>query len=493
LTSLSRKEAAKFGVKRRHSTGKRTGAIVYGLCLTVGVLIILRPELVEKFGLPLLYTTKAQVEYTVDDGVKWQNAEAVVGQEDTFAVPVQAGATVALRARDPKAPLRGLEETNVTLEYSSDKGAKWAKCDRTKAGAIDCQAFPAGLGASPILVRVMQEAPKAAAEAAAAGAVSSAGSQTNAGGTAASATSLDAAIAKAWLMALLPVIPVGLFIAWVVLQLGYLKNGATTATLIFFTLFGLTMIVPFLWMVSTAFKTQEATDIYKIQWLAWPIRWANFYDVFSRVPFARFYLNTVFLASYVTLGSVFTSSLAAYSFARLEFPGRDKIFMAYLATMMIPGAVTSIPVFVLMCKIGWVDSYKAIIIPSMFSAYGTFMLRQFFMTLPRDLEDAAKIDGCSLFGIFWRIIVPLSKPAVATLTIFTFMGEWNDFMWPLIILNDPNKMPLQVGLQFFRSAETPDTNVLMCASMLMIVPVIIVFLLGQRYFVEGIQLGAVKG
>lgn len=487
MTSLSRKELAQFGVKRRHSTAKRTVAIVYGLCLTVGVLIILRPELVEKFGLPLLYTTKAQVEYSVDDGVTWQSATAADGQ-DTFAIPAQDGKkTVALRARDPKAPLRGLEETNVTLEFSGDSGAKWAKCERAKAGAVDCQAYPAEAGTSAMLVRVMHEAPKMAAVAPETAAMTVAAQPSDV------TANLPAAITKAWILALLSAVPIGLFLAWVVLKLGYLKSGATTATLIFFTLFGLTMIVPFLWMVSTAFKTQEATDIYKIQWLAYPIRWANFYDVFSRVPFARFYLNTVFLASYVTLGSVFTSALAAYSFARLEFPGRDKIFMAYLATMMIPGAVTSIPVFVLMCKIGWVDSYKAIIIPSMFSAYGTFMLRQFFMTLPRDLEDAAKIDGCSLFGIFWRIIVPLSKPAVATLTIFTFMGEWNDFMWPLIILNDPNKMPLQVGLQFFRSAETPDMNVLMCASMLMIVPVIIVFLLGQRYFVEGIQLGAVKG
>jgi multiple sugar transport system permease protein len=296
-----------------------------------------------------------------------------------------------------------------------------------------------------------------------------------------------------WATALAIVVPSGILITWVVLRLGYFKGKATITTLVFFTLFGLTMIIPFLWMISTAFKTQEATSLFKVQWLAWPIRWANFYDVFSRVPYARFYLNSIFLASYVTIGLVFTSSLAAYSFARLEFPGRDKIFMAYLGTMMIPSAVTSIPVFVLMCKIGWVDSYKAIIIPGIFSAYGTFMLRQFFMTLPSELEDAAKIDGCSLFGIFYRIILPLSKAAVATLTIFTFMGSWGDFMWPLIILNDPNKMPLPVGLQFFARAETPDPNVLMCASMLMILPVIIVFLLGQRYFVEGIQLGAIKG
>ena len=300
-------------------------------------------------------------------------------------------------------------------------------------------------------------------------------------------------ILSAWAVILAIVLPLAIFLAWTVLVLGYFKRPASIVTLLFFTIFGLTMLIPFLWMISTAFKSLQDATLYKIQWIPYPARWANFVDVFRVVPYGRFYLNSVFMASYVTLAMMFTSSLAAYSFARLDFPFRDKLFLAYLATMMIPAAVTSIPVFVLMCKIGWVDSYKAIIIPGAFSAYGTFMLRQFFMTLPRDLEDAAKIDGCSLFGIFMRITLPLSKPALATLTIFTFMGSWGNFMWPLIILNDVKKMPLPVGLQFFNASEYPDPNVLMAATMMMILPVIIVFLMGQRYFVEGIQLGAVKG
>lgn len=300
-------------------------------------------------------------------------------------------------------------------------------------------------------------------------------------------------VALAWGVTMLICLAAGLPIGLLVLKLNYFKNGASIVTLFFFTIFGLTMIVPFVWMVSTALKNLGETRLFELDWLPHPVRWTNFVEVFRRVPYGRFYLNSIFIATYVTTGLVFTSSLAAYSFARLNFPLRDKLFMAYLATMMIPGAVTSIPVFVLMCKIGWVDSYKAIIVPGIFSAWGTFMLRQFFMTLPVDLEDAAKIDGCSLFGIFVRITLPLSKPALATLTIFTFMGSWQNFMWPLIILNDPNKMPLPVGLQFFNASEAPDPNVLMAATMLMIVPVLIVFLLGQRYFVEGIQLGAIKG
>jgi multiple sugar transport system permease protein len=296
-----------------------------------------------------------------------------------------------------------------------------------------------------------------------------------------------------WSGAVILVTAAGAGLAVLVLRLGYFRGRATIATLLFFTLFGLTMVVPFVWMISMSLKHLQETSLSQLDWVPWPIRWRNFREVFDTVPYGRFYLNSLFIASYVTVGLIFTSSLAAYSFARLNFPFRDKLFLAYLATMMIPGAVTSIPVFVLMCKIGWVDSYKAIIIPGIFSAYGTFMLRQFFMTLPRDLEDAAKIDGCSLFGIFIRIILPLSKPALATLTIFTFMGSWRNFMWPLIILNDPNKMPLPVGLQFFASSEAPDPNVMMAATMMMILPVIIVFLLGQRYFVEGIQLGAIKG
>jgi multiple sugar transport system permease protein len=186
-------------------------------------------------------------------------------------------------------------------------------------------------------------------------------------------------------------------------------------------------------------------------------------------------------------------SLTAYAFARLRFPGRDKLFFAYLGTMMIPGSVTMIPVFVIMKKLHWINSYEALIIPGLFSAYGTFMLRQFFMGLPRELEEAAKIDGCSLFGIFWKIILPLSKPALATLTTLTFMGSWNNFMWPLVVTNSTEMKTLPIGLQSFQGMYNTEWTLLMAASIIVLLPVIVVFLANQRFFEEGIQLGAVKG
>lgn len=266
-----------------------------------------------------------------------------------------------------------------------------------------------------------------------------------------------------------------------------------TLSYILLSLFGVSMIVPFLWMVSTSLKEPGDVFTYPPKWLPNPIIWENYPKAWNAVPFARGYINSVFVAVTVTFGQVFTSSLAAYAFARLSFPGRDKLFLGYLGTMMIPGAVTMIPVFILLRKLGWIDTYKALIIPSMFSAYGTFMLRQFFMSLPTDLEDAAKIDGCSLFGIYTKIILPLSKPALATLTIFTFMGSWMSFMWPLIVTNSMELKTLPVMLASFQGLYTTDWTLLMAGSIIVLSPIVVVFILGQRYFVEGIKLGAIKG
>ena len=203
----------------------------------------------------------------------------------------------------------------------------------------------------------------------------------------------------------------------------------------------LLMIYPFLWMLNTSLSPlsslwEEKAHFWQY-WLPSGFEYMNYVKVLQSkvLPFGLAYMNSIFVAILTTIGVVFTSSLAGYSFARLSFPGREKIFFSYLGTMMIPGAVTMIPVFILLRKMGWIDTYKAVIIPGIFTAYGTFMLRQFFMTLPKDLEDAAKIDGCSLFGIYWRIMLPLSQPALATLGTFTFMGAWMSFMWPLIVLN----------------------------------------------------------
>ena len=210
--------------------------------------------------------------------------------------------------------------------------------------------------------------------------------------------------------------------------------------------------------------------------------------------FSRFVLNTVFFALAITLGQVITSSLAAFAFARLQFPGRNSVFFAYLATLMIPATVTMIPSYILLRELGWVDTYQAVILPAVFTAYGTFMLRQFFLTIPREIEDAARIDGCSPLGLYWRIALPLSTPALAALAIVAFVGSWRSFMWPLIVSSSEDLFNLPLGLTLFRGMFTdPDWPLLMAGSMVMTLPLILVFIAGQRYFVEGIRLGAVKG
>jgi len=270
-------------------------------------------------------------------------------------------------------------------------------------------------------------------------------------------------------------------------------------TVLFLALFAgaVSMAAPFLWMVSTSLA--DAGQVFADnrpwwqEWLPTSFVWQNYVKVWSVVPFAQFYLNSIFVSLCITFGQVATSAMAAYAFARLNFPGRDRIFFGYLATMMIPGAVTMIPVFILLRHFGWIDTYKAMILPGIFSAYGTFMLRQFFLTLPKDLEDAAKIDGCSYVRIFWHIILPLSKPALATLTTFTFMGSWMNLMWPLIVVNTHTKYTLPVGLAYFQGVHGTDWTLLMAASMMMVLPILIVFLFNQRFFVEGIKLTGIKG
>jgi multiple sugar transport system permease protein len=266
----------------------------------------------------------------------------------------------------------------------------------------------------------------------------------------------------------------------------------------FLFLGAISMVLPFLWMLLTSLKSYASVFVFninQIQWLPNPVYWGNYINVWKVVPFARFYFNSLFICASVTIAQVFTSALAAYAFSRLRFPLRDKIFFSYLATMMIPASVTLIPVFVLMRVFGWIDTYKALIIPAAFSAYGTFMLRQFFMTIPRDLEDAAKIDGCSHWCIFVRMILPLSKTALATLTVFVALGNWVSFMWPLLVTNSVEKRTLPVGLAYFQELyqyAQPDWGLLMAGSLVTMVPVMIIFMFSQKFFVEGIKLTGMK-
>ncbi|OGS34840.1 MAG: sugar ABC transporter permease [Elusimicrobia bacterium RIFOXYC2_FULL_34_12] len=262
---------------------------------------------------------------------------------------------------------------------------------------------------------------------------------------------------------------------------------------ILLTAIGISMILPFVWMVSTSLKEAGAVFAYPPEWIPNPFVFRNYSDAWEAVRFARLFWNSVFVAICTTVGQVITSSLAAYAFARLDFPGKDKLFLCYLATMMIPGQITMIPVFILLKELNWINTYKALIIPMMFTAYGTFMLRQFFMTIPKDLEDAAVMDGCTKFGIYWRVILPLSKPALATLATFTFLGNWNNFMWPLIVTNSEEMRTLPVGLAAFQGLYTTDWTLLMAASVIVIIPVLIVYIFNQRFFTKGVVMSGLKG
>ncbi|MGD0090398.1 MAG: carbohydrate ABC transporter permease [Planctomycetota bacterium] len=295
-------------------------------------------------------------------------------------------------------------------------------------------------------------------------------------------------------------------------------------TYVLLAVLGLTMAFPFYWMLTMALKEPQAAYRHPPQWIPSPVKWSNFPAAWEAAPFGRAYVNSLITALLVTAGQVFTSSLAAYAFSRLKFKGRDTLFFCYLATMMVPGAVTMIPVFILIAKIPvllntlfspasgafsanlyvlhefyagrlvGLDSYFALIAPGLFSAYGTFMLRQYFLTIPRDYEEAAKMDGCSLWGIYWRIILPLSGPALTTLTIFTFMGCWKSFMWPLIATQSEEMKTLPVLLQAFqgRYADS-DLTLLMAASVIVLVPILVIFVIGQKYFMQGIRMGGLKG
>ena len=231
--------------------------------------------------------------------------------------------------------------------------------------------------------------------------------------------------------------------------------------------------------------------------------WKNFYGTDEHgypsgatqvIPMGRFFFNSLYIAVLATFGNVLTCSLAGYAFARLTFPGRDKLFLGYLATMMIPSAVTMIPCFVLVRMLGWLDTHIALIVPAMFgSAGGTFLLRQFFMGVPKEIEDSAVIDGCGRIGVYWHIMLPMSMPAMVTLALFSFTGNWGSFLWPLIILNTPQKMTLPIGLNYFLGLHGGDYSLLMAGSLISIIPMIIIFIIGQKYFIRGIRIGAVKG
>jgi multiple sugar transport system permease protein len=220
--------------------------------------------------------------------------------------------------------------------------------------------------------------------------------------------------------------------------------------------------------------------------------WSNYPEAFELVPFARFYFNTIVVTFVRVIGQVIFASMAAFAFARLRFPGRDIIFLAFLITMMVPSQVTLIPNYVLLKQLSWLDSYQGLIIPSMFSAFGTFLLRQYFLTIPKDLEDAAIIDGCNPFQIYIHVFVPLSRAALIAFGVLVTLWSWNDFLWPLIITSSNDMQMLSVGIAYFQNQYVRNYAVMMAAATIATLPMLGVFLLAQRYLIEGITMSGLK-
>ena len=254
----------------------------------------------------------------------------------------------------------------------------------------------------------------------------------------------------------------------------------------------LLMILPFVWTLATSFKPEADVVTYPPKLLPTHLTFSHYIDIWHRIPFARLFLNTVIFAGGVTLFSLFFDSLTAYALARLEFPGRNILFIAILATMMLPFQVTLIPLFDLLTKFDWINTYQGLIAPRATNAFGIFFLRQFFLAIPKDLEDAARMDGASEFRIYWRVILPLAVPALLTLGLFHFMYNWNDLLWPLIINQDQSHQTLPAGLALFMGQHVTEYGLLMAGSVLALLPMVIAFLLIQRSFVEGIATTGLK-
>jgi multiple sugar transport system permease protein len=275
------------------------------------------------------------------------------------------------------------------------------------------------------------------------------------------------------------------------------RVAATVAVYLLLALAALIAIVPFLWMVTTSLKTTQEASTYPPTLLPSLPQWHDYADVFTSVPFLTFLRNTVLYSTAVTLGQLLFCSTAAFAFARLKFPGRDALFVIYLATLMIPLSVTLVPSFILMKWLGWLNTIWVMTVPGMLgSAFGTFLLRQFMLTIPRDLDEAATIDGAGLFRIYWQIILPLTRSALTVLAVLTIMTVWNDFVWPLVMLNSNEVTTLTLGLAIFATGGTQEflnVPLAMAAATMTIAPLIVIFFFAQRYFIRGIALTGFGG
>jgi multiple sugar transport system permease protein len=276
-------------------------------------------------------------------------------------------------------------------------------------------------------------------------------------------------------------------------QLGFPLWWLVKTLLIYTLLIAMAMVflTPYIWMFVSSLKPHREIFQY-----TFPLTWQTFVPlqptfenyrlVFTNVPFTRYILNTIYIAIAVCLGSLFINSLAAYGFARLHFPGRDLLFFTLLATMIVPGEVLMIPLFVVVKNLGWIDSYRAIIVPGLAGVFGIFFLRQAFLEIPIDLEDAARIDGCNPLQIYYQVMLPLIQPALLTLALITFIGNWDSFLWPLVVLNTPDKMVIQVGIATFQAQYFTYWGQVFAASVVASFPIIIIFLFLQRQYVQGV-------
>lgn len=255
------------------------------------------------------------------------------------------------------------------------------------------------------------------------------------------------------------------------------------------------MLLPFFWMLSTSLKESNAIfSEFPPRWIPETFAWSNYKDAWTAVPFDRFFLNSVIVAVSVTALQILTASLAAFAFARLKFRGRDALFVMYLTALMIPFAILLIPNFLIVNRLGWFDSYAALIIPPSFSAFSTFLMRQYFRSIPMDLDEAARMDGATSLRIWWQITLPNSLPVIGALGVFVFLGIWNSLLWPLVVTNSREMLTVPVGLTFFQGQHYVQWELLMAAAVIAMLPVLVVYFLAQNWFIKGLSVGSgIKG
>lgn len=253
------------------------------------------------------------------------------------------------------------------------------------------------------------------------------------------------------------------------------------------------MVFPFVWMMIASLMTAGEIQLRPPVWLPAVPQFNNYAELVESIPIARLYFNSLFTSGIIVFGVLLSSSLAGFAFAKYRFPGREFLFYLILATMMIPFFVTLIPVFFIVRQLGWIDTYQGLVVPGLTSAYGIFLMRQFMITVPDEIIDAARIDGASELSIYWRIVLPLIKPALATLGTFVFIGAWNNFLWPLLVLDSRELMTLPLGINSLRSLYADNTNLLMAGTAVSVLPMLFVFIYLQRYFIQGIALTGLKG